>query len=73
MPYDICEDETTLSYIENEMARRGVTQELIDTTRAKTETLMLNDLMKLAQVHADLEYRDLQGQRWKWVFLRSFG
>jgi len=61
MPYDICEDETTLSYIENEMARRGVTQELIDTTRAKTETLMLNDLMKLAQVHADLEYRDLQG------------
>ena len=71
MPYDICEDETTLSYIENEMARRGVTQELIDTTRAKTETQMLNDLMKLAQVHADLEYRDLQGQRWKWVFLRS--
>ena len=29
MPYDLCEDDTTLSYIENEMARRGVTQELI--------------------------------------------
>ena len=29
MPYDICEDETTLSFIENEMAKRGVTQELI--------------------------------------------
>lgn len=27
MPYDICEDETTLSFIENEMAKRGVTQE----------------------------------------------
>ena len=26
MPYDICEDETTLSFIENEMAKRGVTQ-----------------------------------------------
>ena len=33
MPYDLCEDETTLSYIENEMARRGVTQEIIDDTR----------------------------------------
>ena len=61
MPYDICEDETTLSYIENEMAKRGVTQELIDTTRSKTETLMLHDLMKLAQGHGDLEYRDGQG------------
>ena len=61
MPYDICEDETTLSYIENEMAKRGVTQELIDTTRAKTENLMLHDLMKLAQGHGDLEYRDIQG------------
>ena len=61
MPYDICEDETTLSYIENEMAKRGVTQELIDNTRSKTETLMLHDLMKLAQGHGDLEYRDIQG------------
>ena len=26
MPYDLCDDDTTLSYIENEMARRGVTQ-----------------------------------------------
>ncbi len=33
MPYDLCEDDTTLSYIENEMARRGVTQDLIDETR----------------------------------------
>ena len=35
MPYDLCEDDTTLSYIENEMARRGVTQELIDDTRSR--------------------------------------
>ncbi len=33
MPYDLCEDDTTLSYIENEMAKRGVTQDLIDSTR----------------------------------------
>lgn len=44
MPYDICEDESALDYIEGEMARRGVTQELIDETRASTETQMLHDL-----------------------------
>jgi hypothetical protein len=31
MPYDICEDETTLSFIENEMAKRGVTQAVLPT------------------------------------------
>lgn len=44
MPYDLCEDETTLSYIENEMAKRGVTQELIDETRGEIERRMLHDL-----------------------------
>ena len=61
MPYDICEDETTLSFIENEMAKRGVTQELIDTTRAQTETEMLADLVRLAQHHGDLEFREANG------------
>ena len=45
MPYDLCEDDTTLSYIENEMARRGVTQDLIDETRSQTERHMLSDLV----------------------------
>lgn len=61
MPYDICEDDATLSFIENEMAKRGVTQELIDTTRARTENLMLDDLAKLAIQSADLEFRDVHG------------
>jgi hypothetical protein len=26
MPYDICEDESTLDFIEGEMAQQGVTQ-----------------------------------------------
>lgn len=47
MPYDICEDESTLHYIESEMARQGVTQELIDQTRASTERLMLSELKVL--------------------------
>jgi protein phosphatase 1 regulatory subunit 16A len=57
MPYDICEDETTLSFIENEMAKRGVTQELIDTTRAETEMRMLQDMALLVAENGDLEYR----------------
>lgn len=47
MPYDICDDDSTLDYIENEMAKKGITQEMIDHTRAATEILMLNDLKSL--------------------------
>lgn len=61
MPYDICEDEPTLDYIESEMARRGVTQELIDQTRASTERQMLADLKKMAAKGEGLESRDHVG------------
>ena len=44
-----------------EMARRGVTQELIDETRASTEEQMLLDLQKLASTGGDLEFKDYQG------------
>ena len=43
------------------MARRGVTQELIDDTRASTEVQMLRDLQKIASVGGDLEFKDHQG------------
>jgi len=42
------------------MARRGVTQELIDETRASTEVQMLRDLQKIASLGGDLEYKDHQ-------------
>ncbi|KAJ9590717.1 hypothetical protein L9F63_016233, partial [Diploptera punctata] len=61
MPYDICEDEAALDYIEGEMARRGVTQELIDETRAATELQMLKDLHQLSAESKDLEAYDHQG------------
>jgi protein phosphatase 1 regulatory subunit 16A len=61
MPYDICEDEAALDYIEGEMARRGVTQELIDETRASTELQMLRDLHQLAAEGRDMEAYDHQG------------
>lgn len=60
MPYDICEDDEALDYIENEMARRGVTQELIDETRASTETQMLRDLQLAVMQGHDLECVDEQ-------------
>ncbi|RZF39693.1 hypothetical protein LSTR_LSTR012147 [Laodelphax striatellus] len=63
MAYDICEDEAALEHIESEMARRGVTQELIDETRAATETVMLRDLRALVACgrSGDLELADGHG------------
>ncbi|XP_030372839.1 protein phosphatase 1 regulatory subunit 16A isoform X2 [Scaptodrosophila lebanonensis] len=61
MPYDLCDDENTLDFIEGEMAQRGVTQELIDETRSSTERVMLRDLMELARSGGDLEEPDYQG------------
>lgn len=48
-------------FIVGEMARRGVTQELIDETRASTEVQMLRDLQKIVTMGGDLEYKDHQG------------
>lgn len=61
MPYDICEDEAALDYIESEMAKRGVTQQLIDETRAATERQMLLDCKRIASSKGDLEAYDSQG------------
>lgn len=63
MPYDICEDESALDLIESEMARRGVTQQLIDDTRATTENKMLMELQKAVKDNQNylLESYDLQG------------
>ncbi|GAB0095706.1 protein phosphatase 1 regulatory subunit 16A [Sergentomyia squamirostris] len=61
MPYDLCDDEETLDCIEAEMSRRGVTQELIDETRAGTEIVMLRDLEEIAIMGGDLEWVDSQG------------
>ena len=49
MPYDICDDDRTLDYIETQMDRRGITQEMIDETRAQIENQMLVDLRNLVK------------------------
>ncbi|XP_013393458.1 protein phosphatase 1 regulatory inhibitor subunit 16B isoform X2 [Lingula anatina] len=61
MPYDICEDDITLDYIENEMAKKGITQEMIDDTRMDTEKMMLRDIKQLAEEKKDLEFVDENG------------
>lgn len=63
MPYDICEDEAALDLIESEMARRGVTQQLIDNTRATTEHRMLQELQQAIENNQSylLESYDFQG------------
>lgn len=58
MPFDICEDESTLSYIESQMVDRGITQEMIDITRASTEMQMISDLEKLV---SEYETKDMDG------------
>lgn len=58
MPYDICEAEAALDHIEAEMAARGVTQALIDETRAAPETRLLEDLEAEAAMGHDLENKD---------------
>lgn len=63
MPYDICEDEAALDLIESEMARRGVTQQLIDNTRSTTEHRMLQELQQAIDNNQSylLESYDHQG------------
>lgn len=53
------------------MARRGVTQELIDETRASTEVQMLRDLQKITSLGGDLEYKDHQGATPVCIFIST--
>nr|XP_006824751.1 PREDICTED: protein phosphatase 1 regulatory inhibitor subunit 16B-like [Saccoglossus kowalevskii] len=63
MPYDICEDEVTLDYIESVMSSKGITQEEIDDLRSCTAKRMLRDLTQAVdkgQLEV-LECRDCHG------------
>ncbi|XP_073810917.1 protein phosphatase 1 regulatory inhibitor subunit 16B isoform X2 [Danio rerio] len=61
MPYDLCEDDPTLDIIETAMANRGITQEMINETRAAVERSMLGDIQKILQEGADVNHHDSQG------------
>lgn len=72
MPYDLCDEEETLDCIEAEMSRRGVTQELIDDTRASTENQMLADLHEIVDAGGDVDVPDLQNSATP-VIISNFG
>ncbi|XP_030076133.1 protein phosphatase 1 regulatory subunit 16A [Microcaecilia unicolor] len=61
MPYDLCEDDVTLDFIETAMADQGVTQDLIEEARSATERCMMEDIQKLVQTGADLNVQDEHG------------
>uniref|UniRef100_A0A0K0D003 ANK_REP_REGION domain-containing protein n=1 Tax=Angiostrongylus cantonensis TaxID=6313 RepID=A0A0K0D003_ANGCA len=61
MPYDICDDETTLDAIESEMAARGITQSYIDDQRGAPEKAMLDDMKSLHQQGYPLDARQPDG------------
>ncbi|XP_066558249.1 protein phosphatase 1 regulatory inhibitor subunit 16B [Amia ocellicauda] len=61
MPYDLCEDDSTLEVIETAMANRGITQEMINETRAALEQRMIGDIQGLLQENQDLNQPDSQG------------
>uniref|UniRef100_A0A665SVF4 Protein phosphatase 1 regulatory subunit 16A n=1 Tax=Echeneis naucrates TaxID=173247 RepID=A0A665SVF4_ECHNA len=61
MPYDLCEDDPTLDIIETAMANRGITQEMINETRASTERGMLGDIQELLRQGEEVNQQDSQG------------
>uniref|UniRef100_A0A8C7ZMZ9 Protein phosphatase 1 regulatory subunit 16A n=1 Tax=Oryzias sinensis TaxID=183150 RepID=A0A8C7ZMZ9_9TELE len=61
MPYDLCEDDPTLDIIETAMANRGITQEMINETRAATERRMLGDIQELLRQGEEVNKKDAQG------------
>ncbi|XP_037632564.1 protein phosphatase 1 regulatory inhibitor subunit 16B isoform X2 [Sebastes umbrosus] len=61
MPYDLCEDDPTLDIIETAMANRGITQEMINETRASTERRMLGDVQELLRQGEEVNQQDSQG------------
>ncbi|KAG7267096.1 hypothetical protein CRUP_011202, partial [Coryphaenoides rupestris] len=61
MPYDLCEDDPTLDIIETAMANRGITQEMINETRASTERRMLGDIQELIRRGDEVNQQDSLG------------
>ncbi|XP_039186110.1 protein phosphatase 1 regulatory subunit 16A [Crotalus tigris] len=54
MPYDLCEDEATLDYLEAAMAEREITQATIEEARSAVERRLVMDIRRLVREGADL-------------------
>ncbi|XP_063591184.1 protein phosphatase 1 regulatory subunit 12C-like [Penaeus indicus] len=54
LPYDITEDEVTQHYLENEMTKRGITQEFINQARQASHDKMKDDIEYLIEKGGDI-------------------
>lgn len=54
LPYDITEDEVTQHYLENEMTKRGITQEFINLARQASHDKMKDDIEHLIEKGGDI-------------------
>ncbi|KAM3841033.1 protein phosphatase 1 regulatory subunit 16A isoform 1-T3 [Vipera latastei] len=54
MPYDLCEDEASLDYLEAAMAEREITQASIEEARSAVERTLVTDIRRLVREGADL-------------------
>ncbi|XP_070796298.1 LOW QUALITY PROTEIN: protein phosphatase 1 regulatory subunit 16A [Pituophis catenifer annectens] len=55
MPYDLCEDEPTLDYLEVAMADREITQATIEEARSAVEATMVKDIHRLVKEGVNLD------------------
>ncbi|XP_076068883.1 uncharacterized protein LOC143041084 isoform X2 [Oratosquilla oratoria] len=62
LPYDITEDEVTLKYLENEMLKQGITDDIIDKKRISEEVQMLQDIETMLQTGQSLDWQGKVGE-----------
>uniref|UniRef100_A0A8C4PXS6 Uncharacterized protein n=1 Tax=Eptatretus burgeri TaxID=7764 RepID=A0A8C4PXS6_EPTBU len=61
MPYDICEDEATLDFIESAMTAKGITQAVVNQRRTAPEMAMIRDIEEAIKHDGNLDWRNEQG------------
>lgn len=61
MPYDICEEDSTLQFIEQAMAKKGITQEQINKARCVRENQIITDLREYVESGGDVDSKDNVG------------
>ncbi|ESN91175.1 hypothetical protein HELRODRAFT_90384 [Helobdella robusta] len=62
MAYDICQDQATLDFIEQQMAEKGITQTTINERRTLKEKTFLKDLEEIFNSGGDLHYKGQKGE-----------
>lgn len=62
MAYDICQDQETLDFVEQQMSAKGITQDEINKRRLQRETRFLEDLKSHLNEGGDVNVRGSKGE-----------